>query len=296
MFFDAFGRLAFGQIQQSYTTTTANPPGVAGVGVAGVIRGSDEKAVVGVAGVGVAGSIGASPAELIIGVSGVGVAGTISDSESKTFSGVTGTGVAGSISGATMVFKPITGVAGIGVTGSMVPSGYTGTINGVSGIGSTGELVGPGVPFSGNTFGALAFGQISLPHGGRVYPVVGATVYGVAGIGVAGIVVAGLSGGSGSSPGDADRPRRRGKNERTGFEPVKKTSKPKKPWRDDDELELPPAKPKPPRPPKPLPPEILGLTQTKFPDLAQVLLLRQMQDEQDAQDIADVLALLEMID
>ena len=273
MFFDALGRLALGQIQQTYTAATTNVGGVSGAGVAGVIRGSvGATGIVGVAGQGVAGIIRGSVAVLVIGAAGVGVAGQIRGADAKTFAGVSGQGIAGNLAGGISISVVVPGVAGVGRAGSILSSTATGTIQGVAGQGVAGQI----------------FGNV------------GGVLVGVSGQGIAGIITVTISGGGGNGPastGDADRPRRRHKNERVGLERVKKMPPASRRHDDYPEIKLPPRRP-PVLVDRPLPPELVDPLfeyPTGLPDLQQVK-LAEFTDQQEAEELLDLLAFLDTID
>lgn len=256
MIFDAFGRLALGQVEQSFAFATSHLTGLGATGSAGSIKPAVSVSTTGVSGTGSVGTIAISGASLSIhGVSATGHAGTILTPDNDALAGVSGTGSAGTISAAVYVLT-INGVQATGSAGVITTQSTTKVLTGVSGIGSAG-IVSTAIQFQG--------------------------IVGVSATGSAGKITTTVSGGGG------------GKKPKTGLEPIAKrppiTPTPVK----LPTYVLPNFKPKAPQPlpelartpfersPGIAPLDLMGMRQ-------------QIQSAQDEADIKAVLAFLDDLD
>jgi hypothetical protein len=121
MIFDAFGRLALGQVEQSFVADTSFLTGVSAAGSVGSMRPAISPSTM--MGVGAAGSAGAATEDVMPGVHGVsatGSAGIILLPESDILHGVSGTGSAGVISTALHV-TTINGVQAVQISPVSIP-------------------------------------------------------------------------------------------------------------------------------------------------------------------------------
>lgn len=256
MIFDAFGRLALGQVEQNFAIANAFLTGRGATGSVGSIKPAISNFPAGVAGAGSAGSVTVSGALLSIhGVSATGHVGIILTPDNDALTGVSGTGSAGAISTALNILT-INGVQATGSAGVITTQSTTKVLTGVSGIGSAG-IVSTAIQFQG--------------------------IVGVRGTGSAGRMVTTVSGGGG------------GKKPKTGLEPIAKrppiTPTPVK----LPTYVLPNFKPKAPQPSAALartpferspgiaPLDLMGMRQ-------------QIQSAQDEADIKAVLAFLDDLD
>jgi hypothetical protein len=257
----ATGRLALGQIGQTYGNASVTLSQAAATGVAGALTPNVSKTLTGVAGTGTAGQIASSVATTLTGVAGVGVANPISKEIDKFLIGVSGTGTAGLL--APFLSITLTGVQSAGVAHALTPSVATGSLGGVAGIGVAGQI-------TANTGGNLL---------------------GVAGIGIAGIITVQISGGGGG----------RRKKALPGFDSIRKEyasakleAEPKlKPPAPQFIRKSPPTAPSLPEPPQP---DISTLTPVLTVERQIEEGMRatgHIHDAQDAEDIAELLAFLD---
>lgn len=256
MIFDAFGRLALGQVEQSFAFATSHLTGLGATGSTGSIKPVISNLVMGVGANGAIGSITITGAiRGLVGVSATGHAGTILTPENDVVPGVSGTGSAGTISAAVYALT-INGVQATGSAGIVTTQSTTKVITGVGATGSAGIVT------------TLSFSDV---------------IVGVRGTGSAGKITTTVSGGGG------------GKKPKMGLEPIaKRPPAPPIPVKLPTYV-LPNFKPKVPQPsvalartpfersPGIAPLDLMGMRQ-------------QIQSAQDEADIKAVLAFLDDLD
>lgn len=256
MIFDAFGRLALGQVEQSFAIANGFLTGVSATASIGSIKPSVSNSVMGVGASGTVGIITVTGAiRGLFGVSATGHAGTILTPENDVLTGVSGTGSAGIVVAALQV-TTINGVQGTGSAGVVMTQSTTKMLTGVGGTASAGII------------STTSFSDV---------------IFGVSATGSAGRMVTTVSGGGG------------GKKPKTGLEPIaKRPPAPPVPVKLPTYV-LPNFKPKAPQPlpelartpfersPGIAPLDLMGMRQ-------------QIQSAQDEADIKAVLAFLDDLD
>jgi hypothetical protein len=163
---DSVGRLAIGQLSQSYGTASANLGQAAGIGAAGPLAASDGALLIGASGTGTAGSFGKSVSIGITQAAGSGVAAAVLLANFSTIGSASGTAVAGSFANLVQAF-PLEAF-GTGVAGTVLGQSTAPNLAQASGIGVANQI-GP----SGTQFGAAC-------------------------VGISGVIIGVLSGGGGS--------------------------------------------------------------------------------------------------
>lgn len=144
MFFDAFGRLALGQVKQDYTTATTFLTGRSATGSAGSIKSVVTQSPMGVGASGTVGIIAVTGAiSGLVGVSASGHAGIILTPDLDVLTGVSGTGSAG-VTSTEIDAQGITGVQATGSAGIILTMSSAKILTGVSAVGSAG-IVSTGV-------------------------------------------------------------------------------------------------------------------------------------------------------
>lgn len=140
MIFDAFGRLALGQVEQNFAIANGFMTGTGCTASVGSIKPAVSDSLVGVKGTSHVGTIAVTGASRsLVGVSATGDAGVILTPDNDAVTGVSGTGSAGTVSTAlTVLTIPVQGASSVGI---IVGQSTSQMLGGVSATGSAGIVV-----------------------------------------------------------------------------------------------------------------------------------------------------------